>query len=75
MRKLGMIISLVGVVTVFMGFHAKPASALICCSVCDEDPHNIACRHGCSPSCAVDDSVPGDVAIEDDVAKVCYLPS
>jgi hypothetical protein len=27
-------------------------AALICCSACDVENPPLACRHGCSPSCA-----------------------
>lgn len=76
MKKLAVIISFVGLVTIFMGFNAQPASALICCSVCDENPNNPACRHGCSQSCVIaEESFQPDGAVEDDAAQVCYLAS
>lgn len=68
------VVAMVFAVTAALGvFGARPASALICCSVCDalEDPlSNPACRHGCSPSCRVDQT--DDGMIIDDVARVCY---
>jgi hypothetical protein len=60
--------------TAFLGLGARPASALICCSACDAKPDSPACRHGCSPSCVVDDdeSATPDRVIYDDAAQVCY---
>ena len=67
------VLSLVVIATAFLGLGARPASALICCSVCDENPNTAACRHGCSPSCAVDDGPTSpDRVIYDDAAQVCY---
>jgi len=73
MKKIG-IISLFSVgAALGLGLTARPASALICCSVCDADPRNLACLHGCSPSCVVDDEpVAQDNVVYDDVRKVCY---
>jgi hypothetical protein len=73
MTKSG-IFALVFTATVLaISFGARPASALVCCSVCDEDPLNKACLHGCSPSCVVDDEpVAPDHVVYDDAAKVCY---
>ena len=67
------VMSLVFVATAFLGLGAREASALICCSVCDDDPNNPACRHGCSPSCRVDEaSTAPDEVVYDDEQKVCY---
>jgi hypothetical protein len=72
-KKSGIAVFVV-IMTLFLGFGARPASALICCSVCAEDHHNPACRAGCSESCVVDDepSAP-ETFDEDDVARVCYV--
>ena len=46
-RKLFLLLALL---TAFMGslsFTAKPAHALICCSICDLNPDSAPCRHGC----------------------------
>jgi len=71
MKKLS-IVSLVFIATAFLGLGARPASALICCSACEENPNTAACRHGCSPSCAIDDPTPPDRVIHDEAAQVCY---
>ena len=71
MMKSG-IVTLVLAATAFIGFGERTASALICCSACDEDPRNPACRHGCSPSCAVDEPIAYDNVVYDDVAQLCY---
>jgi hypothetical protein len=44
-RKSG-VVGPVFVMTLFLGFGARTASALIGCSVCDQNPHNPACRVG-----------------------------
>ena len=66
------IASLVLATTLLLGFGARPASALICCSVCFENPHNPFCRAGCSLSCVEREPTEPDTAGEDDVAQVCY---
>jgi hypothetical protein len=78
MRKSGIIFVFSIAATLAISFGARTASALICCTVCDANPNNPACFHGCSPTCAVDDEpivpdivVPNNVGY-DDVAKVCY---
>ena len=72
MKKLS-VMSLVFVATAFLGLGAREASALICCSACDDNPKNPACRHGCSPSCAIDDEpTTPDNVLYDDAAQVCY---
>jgi hypothetical protein len=70
MKKLS--VALVVIATAFLGLGARPASALICCSACDANPNTPACRHGCSPSCAVDEPTTPDSVIYDDAAQVCY---
>ena len=71
MKKLS-IVSLF-IATAFLGLGAREASALICCSACDANPNSAACRHGCSPSCAIDDEQASpDNVIYDDAAQVCY---
>jgi len=73
MKKLS-VMSLVFVATAFLGLGARDASALICCSACDANPNSAACRHGCSPSCAIDDGEPAtpDNVVYDEVAQACY---
>ena len=71
MKKLS-VMSLVFVATAFLGLGAREASALICCSACDDNPNNPACRHGCSPSCAIDEPTTPDNVVYDDAAQVCY---
>ncbi len=72
--KKASVIGLFSIVTALgLGLGARPASALICCSVCDADPRNPACLHGCSPTCVADDEpVAQDNVVYDDVRKVCY---
>lgn len=71
--KISNIVGLVLLLALFLGAGARPASALICCSVCFENPHNPACRAGCSQSCAIEsEPVETDTVIEDDAAQVCY---
>lgn len=71
--KKSAIVSLVFIATAFIGLGARTASALICCSACDENPNLLACKHGCSPSCVIDDEpIAPDNVVYDDVAKVCY---
>jgi hypothetical protein len=66
------ILSLALVVFGFLGMGARSASALICCSVCDEKPNSPACAHGCSPSCFVDDEpIAADSVVYDEVAQTC----
>jgi hypothetical protein len=56
----------------FLGLGARSASALICCSACDEMPNSPACKHGCSPSCFADDEpIAPDTVIYDEVAQTC----
>lgn len=72
MKKSG-ILSLVFLATAFLGLGARPASALICCSACDANPDLLACRHGCSPSCVIDEEpIAPDHVVYDDVDQVCY---
>jgi hypothetical protein len=67
------VVYLMVLATAFLGLGARPASALICCSACDAKPDSPACRHGCSPSCAIDDEPTApDRVIHDDAAQVCY---
>lgn len=67
-------LGLVFATTVLLGIGApKTASALICCSACDEDPTLPPCRHGCSPSCVADEPPAADPAQQDDEdAQLCY---
>ena len=72
MRRSG-VVALVFAMTLFLDFGARTASALICCSVCDQNPHNPACRVGCSQSCAIGEGPAAlDTVGEDDVAHVCH---
>ena len=67
------VLSLVFVATAFLGLGAREASALICCSACEVVPAPLACRHGCSDSCRVDEeSIVSDEVVYDDEAQVCY---
>ncbi len=62
LRKVALRLSVLGVLlscllTVGTSFGAKASvtghrSALICCSACEVENPPLACRHGCSPSCA-----------------------
>jgi hypothetical protein len=71
-RKSG-IVALTLAATLFLGFGARTASALICCSVCDANPHNPFCRAGCSLSCVIEEEpVATDTSGEDEVAQVCH---
>jgi hypothetical protein len=59
--------------SVWVGFGVRTASALPCCSACDEIPNNPACRHGCTPDCRIDDPADdADAVVIDDAARVCY---
>lgn len=71
MKKLS-VLSLAFIATAFLGIGARTASALICCSACDANPDSPPCRHGCSPSCAIDDgpNTP-DRVIYDEAAQAC----
>jgi len=73
MKKSGVFAFVFTASVLAISFSARPASALICCSVCDADPLNRACLHGCSPTCVIDDEpIAPDHVVYDDVAKVCY---
>jgi hypothetical protein len=62
LRRVALRLSTLGVLlscllTAGAGFGAKARAmgnrtALICCSACDVENPPLACRHGCSPSCA-----------------------
>lgn len=62
LRRVALRLSALGVLlscllTVGAEFGAKARvtgnrTALICCSACDVENPPLACRHGCSPSCA-----------------------
>ena len=56
-----------------VGFVSQQASALICCSACEKNPHNPACYHGCSPSCATEDEPVIGQVVYDEAAGVCYV--
>ena len=72
MKKSG-VVALAFVMTLFLGFGARTASALICCSACDENPDLPPCRHGCSPSCVIEEEpIVPDTVVEDDADQVCY---
>jgi len=73
MKKSGLFALVFTATALAISFGARPASALVCCSVCDADPSNKVCLHGCSPSCVVDDEpIAPDHVVYDDAAKVCY---
>jgi hypothetical protein len=53
---LGVLLSCLLTAGANFGAKASPATGgrtlLICCSACDVENPPLACRHGCSPSCA-----------------------
>jgi hypothetical protein len=51
LRKLFLLLALLTAFIGSLSFTAKPAHALICCSVCDANPNLAPCRHGCSTGC------------------------